>query len=146
MSWSRHESLAATLDFLRFSDLQWECSPAGPFVIELSDGGQLIGSTGYGFRNAVEAEVGYILDDRFWGCGYATEALQAIIDLAPSLGLERLTASVHPANTASMRVLAKCGFARQPGASSSAEYPNLQADALVESVVHSLVVALPRQP
>ena len=146
MSWPRHQSLAATLDFLRFSDSQWERWLAGPFVIELSDGEQLIGGTGFGFRNTVEAEVGYILDDGFWGCGYATEALKSIIELAPHLGLERLTASVHPANTASMRVLEKSGFTLQPHASSSAAYPNLQAGAIVESVVHSRVVGLPLQP
>jgi RimJ/RimL family protein N-acetyltransferase len=146
MSWPRHESPVATLDFLRFSDSQWERWPAGPFVIELSDGEQLIGSTGYGFGSSVEAEVGYILDDRFWGSGYATEALKAITELAPRLGLERLTASVHPANTASMRVLAKCGFALQQDASSSAEYPNLKPGAMVESVVYSRVVGLPPRP
>jgi [ribosomal protein S5]-alanine N-acetyltransferase len=146
MSWPRHESPVATLGFLRFSDSQWERWPAGPLVIELSDCEQLIGSTGYGFRSSVEAEVGYILDNRFWGSGYATEAMEAIIELAPCLGLERLTASVHPANTASMRVLAKCGFALQPDVSSSAEYPNLEPGAIVESLVHSRVVGLPPQP
>lgn len=140
MSWPRHQSLAATIDFLRFSESEWASWPAGPIVIELRDTGQLIGSTGFGFRNTTEAEVGYILDVDFWGFGYATEALGTVVELAPRLGLDRLTASIHPANTASARVLEKCGFALERQMSSVVTFPNLPPGETVEALPYSRVV------
>lgn len=59
-----------------------------------------------------EVELGYAFGPEFWGRGYATEAARAVLDEAfGSLGLERVVAVTHEANTGSRRVLAKLGFA-----------------------------------
>ncbi len=56
-------------------------------------------------------EVGYWLGAPFWGQGYATEALHAVIDYAfTDLGHEALHAGARVTNPASRRVLEKCGF------------------------------------
>ncbi len=47
----------------------------------------------------------------YWGKGYATEALQAVIDYASTeLGHDALQAGTRVTNPASRRVLEKCGF------------------------------------
>jgi RimJ/RimL family protein N-acetyltransferase len=57
------------------------------------------------------AEVGYTLASRHWGRGYATEALQALlIHLFEDRGVTRACGTLHPDNTASARVLERCGF------------------------------------
>ena len=84
-------------------------------------GHQLIGSIGLLFPNnsnlplaAGEAEIGYWLGESFWGKGYATEALQAMIAYSfEKLRLTRLLAGAYQENTPSQKVLEKCGFRHQ---------------------------------
>ncbi len=57
------------------------------------------------------AEVGYSLDRAAWGHGYATEALDRLLDwLWSDPSLTRVHASLHPANTPSAMVLERTGF------------------------------------
>jgi RimJ/RimL family protein N-acetyltransferase len=52
-----------------------------------------------------------MLTKRAWGQGYATEAAIAIKDYATKhLGLSRIVALIHPANTKSERVALKIGL------------------------------------
>jgi [ribosomal protein S5]-alanine N-acetyltransferase len=111
LAWSRHQSLADTESFVAFSDSEWHRWPAGPYLIE-SHTGQLLGSTGLAFESPKTASTGYVLAKDAWGKGYATEALHAMVTLASSLHLENLYALCHPENSASIRVLEKCGFLR----------------------------------
>src|ERR1700751_1893604 len=58
-----------------------------------------------------EPEIGYWLGVKFWGHGYATEAVHAVIDHAfADLDCEALAAGARVTNPASRRVLEKCGF------------------------------------
>ena len=73
--------------------------------------GHPIGSIGVEARANGEAEFGYWLGLPHWGQGYGTEAAQALIDTVFSISaVKALSASVHPINQASRRVLEKCGF------------------------------------
>lgn len=74
-----------------------------------SDGARLIGSIGLA-RYEDEVELGYWIAPAFWGQGYATEAVRAVLSLAKALGHRRLVASHFADNPASGRVLAKAGF------------------------------------
>ncbi|MEO1055553.1 MAG: GNAT family N-acetyltransferase [Actinomycetota bacterium] len=57
------------------------------------------------------AEIGYTLARAHWGQGYATEASAALIEhLFEHLGVHRIEATLHPANTASARVIERCGL------------------------------------
>jgi ribosomal-protein-alanine N-acetyltransferase len=65
-------------------------------------------------QNAQHVELGYILHQRYWGKGIATELVQILTDYAFSkTGTTEITAFTHPANLASQRVLEKSGFKRQ---------------------------------
>ena len=72
---------------------------------------ELIGSAGFGRRPNGEIELGYWIARAHWGLGYATEAAQAVVDIArDGLRLRRLSAGHFTDNPASGRVLQKIGF------------------------------------
>jgi len=79
------------------------------FVITLRDK-TVIGACGIRGHEATP-ELGYWLGVNYWGNGYATEALHAVIDYAfTDLAHEALQAGARVTNPASRRVLEKCGF------------------------------------
>jgi ribosomal-protein-alanine N-acetyltransferase len=56
-------------------------------------------------------ELGYVLSRESWGHGYATEVARRLIVFGfDELGLRRITATCHPDNFASARVLEKAGM------------------------------------
>ena len=60
------------------------------------------------------AEIGYALARDFWGQGYMSEALQALLEYSfELLRLRRLEADVDPRNDASIRTLERLGFKRE---------------------------------
>ena len=72
--------------------------------------GEVIGMCGVEPRE-IEAEIGYWLGAPYWGRGYATEAIRAVIDHAfGALEHDALQAGARVRNQASRRVLEKCGF------------------------------------
>jgi len=79
------------------------------FLITLRDK-TAIGVCGL-FMQEQTPELGYWLGLPYWGQGYATEALHAVIDFAfTDLEHEALQAGARVTNPASRRVLEKCGF------------------------------------
>jgi ribosomal-protein-alanine N-acetyltransferase len=67
-----------------------------------------------------ETEVGYGLVEEARGWGFASEALKALLVETDAAGV-RIRASVEPSNTASVRVLAKCGFTELRGGNEDGE-------------------------
>lgn len=70
----------------------------------------LVGGCGLGRTPSGGVQIGYWLAIPYWGRGYATEAGQAVVDIARALNLRRLQASFFLDNPASGRVLEKLGF------------------------------------
>ncbi len=61
-----------------------------------------------------EIEIGYILKRSAWGKGYATEATNRLLKFAfEETPIEELVATIDPENTASQRVLEKCGLVHE---------------------------------
>ena len=72
--------------------------------------GTLIGACGIDPRDS-GPELGYWLGAAYWGRGFATEAVRALIDYAfGELEHETLAAGARVSNPASRRVLEKCAF------------------------------------
>jgi ribosomal-protein-alanine N-acetyltransferase len=126
MGWPRHASLKDTEAFLAFCEAEWTAWPAGPYVIESRETAAMLGASGFGFETATRASTGYVLARDAWGRGYATEALQGIVSLAPGLGLRRLYAFCHHEHRASAHVLEKCDFEREGLLRRYMVFPNLR--------------------
>ncbi|MEZ5933958.1 MAG: GNAT family N-acetyltransferase [Alphaproteobacteria bacterium] len=92
----------------------WIRKHTGPggyvYLLRRKSDGRSIGAVGFGGSSAI-AELGYALGRAYWGQGYATEAVIAMIQTARSLGLGGLQAYSFVENPASARVLEKAGFA-----------------------------------
>jgi ribosomal-protein-alanine N-acetyltransferase len=125
LSWPCHRALADTKAFLALSDAEWDGSPAGPYLVFSRESGSLLGSTGLSFKSASHAVTGYVFARDAWGHGYATESLQAMVDLAPTLGLRHLEAVCHAEHRASAHVMEKCGFVCKGIHHADTEFPNL---------------------
>lgn len=76
----------------------------------LAESGAFIGCAGLHGRPQ-GLELGYWIGRPYWGRGYATEAAHALVDLAfRASAIERLHVSCRVINSASRRVIHKCGF------------------------------------
>jgi [ribosomal protein S5]-alanine N-acetyltransferase len=83
------------------------------FLLIRKEDSAVLGSGGFGGssgRIGRVVELGYGLGRAYWGRGYATEAVGAMLDHARSIGLRRLEAYSFVDNPASARVLEKAGF------------------------------------
>ena len=86
-------------------------SVGAAFAIFEKKGGAFVGICSYEWRGETIPEIGYWAGEPFWGRGYGTEAVRAMIDHAfTATDLEALAASCRVTNIASRRVLEKCGF------------------------------------
>lgn len=125
VGWPVHRSPEDTRHFLSYADAEWEAWPAGAYLVHARAGGDLLGATGLTFETPQRAMTGYVLARDSWGRGYATEALQAMVDLAPVCGVKRLYAICHTDHAVSARVLEKGGFAREGVLRKHTVFPNL---------------------
>jgi RimJ/RimL family protein N-acetyltransferase len=107
-------------DVLAFVGRQVELQSATPrlkfqLVITLVGVG-LVGNCGIRLAepNSVEADVGYELDPRHWGRGYATEAAGAMVAFGfEALGVHRVWGECVADNVASRRVMEKLGMIQE---------------------------------
>ena len=125
MAWQLHRSPEMTRAFLEFSDSEWTRWPAGPYLIESRETGELLGGTGLAFETRYRASTGYVLARDAWGKGYATEAVHAMVEISQDIGVVRLYALCHVDHDTSARVLEKAGFTREGILRKYLEFPNL---------------------
>jgi RimJ/RimL family protein N-acetyltransferase len=72
---------------------------------------EAIGAIGLELRGRDRLTLGYVLAPEFWGKGYVSEAVEAMVESAFSLTQAiEINASVRVENPASRRVLEKAGF------------------------------------
>lgn len=93
--------------------LQRPMSPSEPsFLICLRTGGapKIIGGVGIGIHPDDGHELGYWIARPYWGLGFATEAARAVLGIARTMNMPRLTSSHMVDNPASGKVLRKLGF------------------------------------
>jgi ribosomal-protein-alanine N-acetyltransferase len=129
LSWPTHCSVTDTVAFLSLSDDEWHRWPAGPYLVLSRENGHpenLLGGTGLSYKSPTRAITGYVFARNAWGRGYATESLQAMIDIASQTGVERLEAICHAQHKPSAHVLEKCGFTREEVHRDHFVFPNLK--------------------
>jgi RimJ/RimL family protein N-acetyltransferase len=99
----------------RLSRLESRTSPDGTehwlnWIVR-SSAGELVGYVQATVTPDHSAEIAYVLGRAHWRKGYAYAACTAMIDeLRKSYGVTRLTATLDPANTASLALLRKLGL------------------------------------
>lgn len=96
--------------------------------------GVFLGDTLIGMLNDTEIsgktiEVGYAFHPDYWGKGYATEALSAVIPHLFSAGFDEVIAGAFECNPASLRVMEKSGMKKS----------NLKAEVEYRGVTHKCV-------
>jgi len=80
------------------------------YAVSLSENGAFIGCAGL-HAGSHGLELGYWIGQPYWGRGYATEAAHVLVDLAfRASTIDRLYVSCRVINSASRRVIHKCGF------------------------------------
>jgi ribosomal-protein-alanine N-acetyltransferase len=133
LGWPRHQSLADSNAFIRFSDNEWENNHLGPLLCFDRQSGEFIGSTGLAMEDQRVASTGCVIATGYLGQGFGTECLQSMQSLANSMRLLRLLAFVHPENPASTSMLEKCGFKRDDSRAKKMVFPNLPGAPVVKA-------------
>jgi len=80
------------------------------------ESGKLIGNIrlSFSFRERASGELNYFLDEAYWGRGYMTEAVRAVMAYGFGQGgMRRISAYCVRENAASCRVMEKCGMRRE---------------------------------
>jgi RimJ/RimL family protein N-acetyltransferase len=86
-------------------------TPAGRWAVELRDTGQVIGgATLLPLLPDDEFEMGWQLQPREWGHGYASETGLALARWAFNQGIEQVIALVRPANTRALATVRRIGM------------------------------------
>lgn len=113
LMWDRHPSLKYTKHYLKDLQRLYKDLEYFEWGVVARDSGQLIGTCGFTKFDytANRGEIGYSFHPDVWGQGYATEATRATIAFGfLELELSCVYACFALENTASIRVLTKCGM------------------------------------
>jgi len=111
--WPAYTEKAPLREYLTACVSEYDNPARYHWGIELSDNSTLIGSIGVtDADDAIQMKgLGYCIGRSWWGLGYTTEALSAVIDyLIGKVGVNRVEAWHDPGNVASGRVMEKCGM------------------------------------
>ena len=82
-------------------------------AVVLKETGKVIGNIYCGKRDYHANEIGYIINKHYQRCGYAAEALSAVIRETFRQGVHRIYAECDPRNESSRRLLEKAGLRRE---------------------------------
>jgi RimJ/RimL family protein N-acetyltransferase len=109
--WAPHHSIQESYEILKMMIKENEV-----WGITLKHEDRLIGTIGLHVRNFDNAmlnqkEVGYVIDEPYWGKGYTPEAVEAVLDYAfDTLELTKVLCGHATNNLQSERVIKKSGF------------------------------------
>lgn len=108
-----HTNLQETARFIQKHLDGYQKRTLIPWVVVLKPSNKVIGMImllSY-MPNHFRAEIGSFISRSYWGNGFATEAIMAVLNFAfYDIGLHKVYATVDPRNRASEKVLLKCGF------------------------------------
>lgn len=82
------------------------------FVLQLKEENKVIGIITLSLKGQ-EGEIGWISNKQYWGRGYMTEAVRAVLEYAfQKIRVKEITATCSGENRGSYRVMEKCGMSR----------------------------------
>ena len=109
--WYPHETVADTRFYYRNVDKRYKCGEFFDWAVIEKESGRMIGTCGFTSISEMDekAEIGYVINPRHKGRGYATEAVMRVLEFAFSeLSLERVEARYIIGNDRSRSVMDKC--------------------------------------
>lgn len=81
------------------------------FLLFEAESGEFIGRAGFGLTETGEIEIGYVLHKKYWGKGYASEAVAELLKYArKTIAVDYIIAYAVIDNIGSTRVMEKCGM------------------------------------
>jgi RimJ/RimL family protein N-acetyltransferase len=111
--WPISSSIDSVTERLRGREDDWSAGSEFHWVLTLLSNDQAIGAIACSVSGHA-AEFGFLVNRRYWGNGYATEACRAVVDWIFSVpSVCRLWATCDVENVASARVLEKVGLDRE---------------------------------
>ena len=108
------ENVKAEEEFLKQNAAKREKNLA--YNYSIIHNGKLIGGCGIKIdqHRPFKGEIGYFLDETYWGKGITTEAVKKLEKIGfEDLNLERIEILMNPKNTASERIAIKCGYKKE---------------------------------
>jgi len=101
-----------TLERINAINTHWDKHGFGDWAIIEKQQKQLIGFCGLHYLEGMsEVNVGYALEKAKWKLGFGTELLNALLNFGfDILGLKEIVAVIDPQNTASLKLIQKCGL------------------------------------
>jgi [ribosomal protein S5]-alanine N-acetyltransferase len=113
LTWRPHENLDTTLAFIRRCIQRWQDGTAFPWVITRKQDAAVLGMIEMRI-DQFKADLGYGLARRYWGQGYTTEAVKALVQWAlDQESIFRVWATCDVDNLASARVMEKAGMQKE---------------------------------
>jgi ribosomal-protein-alanine N-acetyltransferase len=94
-------------------NLIWRISTDEMIAIVLKENQKMIGNIYLGKRDFETLEIGYVLNQKYWGKGYAKEACSALVERSFSSGIHRIVGECDPQNPSSWKLLEALRFERE---------------------------------
>ncbi len=111
--WETHPAEDYTKNYIGYLQERYDLGDFYDWALVDRSTEKMIGSCGFTTIDLPNnsAEIGYVLHPDFWGKGYMTEAVKAVLDFGfQRLMLSRISAVCMKENKASLRVMEKCGM------------------------------------
>ena len=115
LSWDVHSSLDVTKEYINNVISKYENKDYYGWVVEIKETHEIIGTISSVITNTKHStvEIGYSYGSKYWGKGYATEALRRVIEFfINDCETYIVTASHISGNPASGRVMEKAGMTK----------------------------------
>jgi ribosomal-protein-alanine N-acetyltransferase len=113
LMWTPHKSKEYTKDLIELILSKYKEGEYNDWAIVYKPTGKMIGTCGFtriDEQNSL-VEVGYVINPSFWGMGFATEAVEKVIDFAFSeMDVNRIECKFMFGNDASLAVMKKVGM------------------------------------
>lgn len=112
--WNKHSGIEETKKLCKMWEEEYNFSDTYRWIVELKETGELIGTIDVASKKLLiygTCVIGYCYGERFWGKGYATEALKAVIKyLFEECDADTIYAEYLSNNPASGKVMQKAGM------------------------------------
>lgn len=113
LRWQAHKDIIITRDYINFNLDNYDKTDYYNWAIELKDIEAPIGTIGaVDIKEEIGAvEIGYCIGEKWWHCGYVSEALAAVIKFFfEEVGVNRVYSEHDVNNPNSGKVMLKCGM------------------------------------